>query len=194
MKSILKRNLLSSLCSASLGFAVLAGCAPSNPPVAVTPEATPSQLPPPPPQAAIKAAPNNAAPDNAPTVQAPTSASPGSSPTAQASPSTDGNRDRGQITFPAGSTSTSVDGNLASKAIDRYTFTASAGQNGTISVESPNQTVLLTLIDPQGSPIQRYQSGASSWSGKLNDNGTYIVDVVATGDASTYKLNVSIQP
>ncbi|MBW4421755.1 MAG: hypothetical protein KME13_21470 [Myxacorys californica WJT36-NPBG1] len=193
MKSILKQNLLSSLCSASLSFAVLVGCAPSNPPTAVTPEATPSQLPPPPPQAAVKAAPNNAAPNNAPAVQVPTSASPDSSP-AQASPSTDGNRNRGQITFPAGSTSTSVDGNLASKAIDRYTFVASAGQNGTISVESPNQTVLLTLIDPQGSPIQRYQSGASSWSGKLNDNGTYIIDVVATGDASTYKLNVSIQP
>lgn len=188
MKSILKRNLLSKLCGASLIFVLLIGCAPSNPPAAVTPEATPSQLPPPPPQASVKAVPNNA-----PAVRASASASP-SSPVAQATPSTDASRDRGQITFSPGSTSTSIDGNLASKAIDRYTFVASAGQNGTISIDSPNQTVLLTLIDPQGSPIQRYQSGSSSWSGKLNDSGTYIIDVVATGDASTYKLNVSVQP
>jgi hypothetical protein len=200
MKERIPRNLFNWGCGVSLLMATLAGCAqaPSTNP---SPQVAPSQLPPPPPQASIRAVPNTAPAQPPSSSQPLTDTTPSASQTdatsapqiAQATPS-EGSHDRGQIAFQTGSTSTSVQGNLASKAIDRFTFTASAGQPATIAIESPNQDVLLTLVDPQGSPIQRYQSGSASWSGKLPTNGTYVVDVIATGSASTYKLNVSIQP
>lgn len=105
---------------------------------------------------------------------------------------TTGNRDRGKINFAAGSSSATVEGNLASKAVDQFTFDATANQTGTITIESPNQDVLLTLVAPSGSPIQRYQSGQSNWSGTLPESGTYRVNVVATKQAASYKMNVSI--
>ncbi|NDJ18696.1 hypothetical protein [Myxacorys almedinensis] len=188
MWNFLNNHVLNKLWGTSLVFVLLVGCQ-STPPTVVSPAPSPSLLPPPPPQASIRTVPNTA-----PTATASVGASPESSPVAQAAPTTGGDRDRGAITFAPGSTSASVEGSLPRRAIDRYTFIASTGQNGTISIESPDQTVLLTLIDPQGSPIQRYQSGSSSWSGKLSDSGTYIIDVVSTKEASTYTLNISIQP
>ena len=100
--------------------------------------------------------------------------------------------DRKKITFEPGSSSTTIEGNLASKATEQYTFEATANQTGTITITSPNQTVLLTLVAPSGSPIQRYQSGQSNWTGTLPESGAYRVSVVATDQASSYKLNVSI--
>ncbi len=104
---------------------------------------------------------------------------------------TTGNRDRGKINFAAGSSSATVEGNLASKAVDQFTFDATANQTGTITIDSQNQNVLLTLVAPSGSPIQRYQSGQSSWSGTLPESGTYRISAVATQQAS-YKLTLTI--
>jgi hypothetical protein len=100
----------------------------------------------------------------------------------------------GTIKFQPGATTATVEGTVASKQIARYTFDASAGQPATIAIASPNQDVLLTLIDPQGNPIQRYQSGGSSWSGKLTRSGTYTIDAFAAGQTSTFSIKVEIQP
>lgn len=101
---------------------------------------------------------------------------------------------RGSIQFPAGSTNTGINGYLAPQNIDRYSFTASAGQPANITVNSPNGQVLLTLIDPNGNPIIRAQSDATSWSGTLPADGTYRVDVVNQSSPSFYRLGVSITP
>lgn len=127
---------------------------------------------------------------------APTKPSESASPTVSPSlPSATGAiDDQKRIQFQAGATTATVEGTLTAKKIDRYTFDAKAGQSASVSIASPRQDVLLTIVDPQGSPIQRYQSGSSSWSGKLPTDGVYIVDVVATGETSNYTLTVSIQP
>lgn len=99
--------------------------------------------------------------------------------------------DRGKIEFAAGSSSATIEGDLANKAMAQYTFDAVENQTATITITSPAQSVLLTLVSPSGSPIQRYQSGLSTWSGTLPESGTYRVSVVAT-QASSYKLNLAI--
>jgi len=101
---------------------------------------------------------------------------------------------RGPIQFQSGGTTALRRGYLQSQAIDRYTFTAYAGQPTTITIGSPYRGVLLTLVDPNGIPIVRYQSGASSWSGTLPTTGTYRLDAVATQGPSPYDLSLNIQP
>ena len=100
---------------------------------------------------------------------------------------------RGSIEFPADGTYTSVNGYLVSQNIDRYHFTAHAGQPVNLAIRSPGRQVVLTLIDPNGNPIVRYQSGATSWSGRLPANGNYQIDVANQSDASSYNLKLSIR-
>jgi hypothetical protein len=100
---------------------------------------------------------------------------------------------RGVIQFPPGGTYAAINGYLAPQNTDRYTFVASAGQPANLTVNSPDGQVLLTLVDPNGYPLVRSQSGASSWSGTLPASGTYRVDVVNPSGASRYTLRTSIR-
>ncbi len=108
--------------------------------------------------------------------------------------STGGTRDLGPIEFAPGSTTASVDNFIDPRGIDRYTFNASAGQPANLTINSPRAQVMLTLIDPNGNPLVRYQSGANFWSGKLPADGTYQVDVVNQSGASSYSLELRITP
>lgn len=99
----------------------------------------------------------------------------------------------GSIKFPSGGTYASIGGYLASQNIDRYHFRANAGQPINLAIRSPGRQVLLTLIDPNGNPIVRYQSGATSWFGRLPADGNYQVDVVNQSGASSYNLGLSIR-
>jgi hypothetical protein len=169
---------------------LLAGCSqttstnPSNTPspTASSPPATSS-----PTQTPIPAVPNTVPTD-------PLSATPTPAPAPSEPSATGAIDDQKPIQFQPGATTATVEGKLPAKRIDRYTFAATAGQSTTVSINSPGQDVLLTIVDPQGSPMQRYQSGSPTWSGKLPTDGIYMVDVVATGKASSYTLTVSIQP
>lgn len=102
--------------------------------------------------------------------------------------------DRGLIQFPAGGTFASVNGYLASQNIDSYRFNASAGQPVSLSVRSPNGQIVVGLLAPDGRPIARYQSGATSWSGKLPTDGIYQIVVVNPSSASSYRVGLSILP
>ncbi|MFB2894781.1 hypothetical protein ACE1CI_17870 [Aerosakkonemataceae cyanobacterium BLCC-F50] len=104
-------------------------------------------------------------------------------------------RDRGAIKFQSGATSATVQGDLPLKDdVDRYTLRAFAGQPANINISSPGQKVLLTIVDPNGNPIVRYQGGVARWSGKLPASGTYIIEAIADGGTSPYNLRVNIQP
>lgn len=99
---------------------------------------------------------------------------------------------QGAIQFAPGRIYTSVNGYLNPKNTDRYTFDASAGQSVNLRINSPRGQVMLTLIDPNGNPLVRYQSGANSWSGTLPAGGTYQVDVLNQSGASSYNLGLRI--
>ena len=105
-----------------------------------------------------------------------------------------GVNDQGTINFPPGRTSTQVTGFVGRNQIDRYTFTASAGQPTSINIGSATGQVFLTLVSPGGIPLQRAQAGGAGWSGTLPENGTYTLDVVNAGGGSRYTINLSIRP
>jgi outer membrane biosynthesis protein TonB len=165
---------------------LIVGCssAPPPPPVTQATPASPSPTPTVSPSTPVPVAP--ASPEASP---APTSSPDPEPPVAKTK-----EVENQVIQFQPGKTETSVQGKVTSKGIDRFTFEATAGQPGKISITSPNQDVLLTLIDPQGSPIQRYQSGSATWDGTLPTSGTYTVDVFGGGQDSSYTLTVSILP
>ena len=100
---------------------------------------------------------------------------------------------RGRIQFQPNTTKASVSNDLE-YGIDRYTFKASAGQPASVNISSPGQRVLLTIIDPNGTPIARYQNGVTNWSGTLRVRGIYTIEAVAPGIASQYKLSLNIEP
>jgi hypothetical protein len=101
---------------------------------------------------------------------------------------------RGEIHFQPNATSASVTSQLAANNIDHYTFEASAGQPASIYLSSPDGDVALTLIDPNGNPILRSQAGLSDWSGTLPVSGTYTLNAVSIGSATTYNLSLNINP
>jgi hypothetical protein len=103
-------------------------------------------------------------------------------------------RYQGPIQFQPGATSTVVRNYLPYQDIDRYTFNATGGQSANVSIYSPGRDVLLTIVDPNGNPIVRYQSGASYWSGILPASGNYTVDAVAAQGAAPYSLQLGVQP
>jgi hypothetical protein len=100
---------------------------------------------------------------------------------------------RGLIQIQSGKTSAQIESFLLLHNIDRYTFQASAGQNATLTIHSPDQDVLLTIVDPEGSPIVRYESGKSQWVGKLPMSGTYTIDAVNVKADTKYTLDLNIQ-
>jgi hypothetical protein len=100
---------------------------------------------------------------------------------------------RGRIQFQPGATKASITSYLED-GIDRYTFEAYAGQPASVNISSPAQKVFLTIIDPYGTPIARYQNGVTNWSGTLRASGIYTIEAVAPGITSQYKLSLSIEP
>lgn len=180
MKAILYR-ILTAL---SLGL-IIVSCGSGQAPLAGTNSPSVTQATPTPTQTPTTLATITPTPTQTAQAQTPQAVQP-------LSPPSSGNHDRGKIEFASGTTSATVEGNLASKAVDQFTFDATENQTGTITIASPNQDVLLTLVAPSGSPIQRYQSGQSNWSGTLPESGTYRVSAVATNQASSYKLTVAI--
>lgn len=100
---------------------------------------------------------------------------------------------RGFIQFQPGATSAQINHFLAFHNVDRYTFQASAGQNAVLDLKSSGRSVLLTIVDPEGSPMVRYEGGAFQWSGTLPHSGNYTVDAVNVKAGTNYTLALSIQ-
>ncbi|MEM8604014.1 MAG: PPC domain-containing protein [Cyanobacteria bacterium P01_H01_bin.121] len=101
----------------------------------------------------------------------------------------------GAIQFRPGATSWHNQQYIGANQSDHYTFAATAGQDATISVNSPGQDTVLAIVSPSGEPIATGQmSGQTSWQGQLPESGTYQLDVIDQGPATNYGLNVSIDP
>ncbi|MDV3348986.1 PPC domain-containing protein [Leptothoe sp. LEGE 181152] len=102
--------------------------------------------------------------------------------------------DRGAVQFPAGAIETQIEGNLAASSIDRYTFSASAGQNTAILMNSSSQQVRLAVTAPNGAQLTNQQNSSTSWAGNLPKDGTYTIDVIGGQASSTYKIGLRIEP
>jgi hypothetical protein len=99
-----------------------------------------------------------------------------------------------RIQFQPGAISASVNGSVSAHAVTSYILGAQAGQTMTVTLTSPAHNVLLTIYGlDDGSPLVRYVSGASSWSGTLPATQDYVVEAFATGNTSTFTLKATVK-
>ncbi len=100
-----------------------------------------------------------------------------------------------RITFPAGGTSATVQGNLGANGIDRYALRALAGQTLIVSVLSSQSQMLLSVNGANGDVYKSSGAGGASWSGTLRTTQDYILTVsTPTGAPAVYTLLVTIPP
>ena len=98
------------------------------------------------------------------------------------------------ITFAPGAISATINGDVAAYESDDYILAAQAGQTMDVTITSPNNNVLLTIVGADGIPLTNgLMSGAMSWRGELPATQDYTIRAIGTDEATTYTLNVTIE-
>ena len=85
-----------------------------------------------------------------------------------------------------------VEGSMRGGDTVVYPLTAEAGQ--TLSVDQVEESVLLTVLGPDGEPVGRRARRVRSWQGVLEDSGEYRIQLspVRGISSSDYTLNVTL--
>ena len=100
-----------------------------------------------------------------------------------------------RITFPAGGTTTTVQGELAPNTTDRYVLRALAGQTMTVKIVSTKDQVILRVWATDGQMLVPDQANATNWTGRLPGNEDYIIDAWSIASANIgYTLQVTVPP
>lgn len=98
-----------------------------------------------------------------------------------------------RLTIPAGSDHTSYSGPIAQPDTVSFLAHGNAGQTMQVTLTSPGSDVLLTIYGlDDGSPLIRYVSGATSWTGTLPGTQDYMIEARATGSSTTFTVTVKI--
>ena len=97
-----------------------------------------------------------------------------------------------RISFAAGATSATVEGNLAARQTQYYVLRAFGGQTMQVNA-TPEGMVRLIIYGADGSVLLSGMGGVASFSGTLPSDQDYIVAVDAGPDAVAYTLEVSIE-
>jgi hypothetical protein len=97
-----------------------------------------------------------------------------------------------RISFAAGATSATVEGNLAARQTRQYVLRASGGQTMEVNA-TPEGLVRLIIYGADGSVLMSGMGEGASFSGTLPSDQDYIVAVQAGPQAVAYTLQVSIQ-
>ena len=85
-----------------------------------------------------------------------------------------------------------VEGNMRGGDTVVYPLTAEAGQ--TLTVDQTEESVLLTVVGPNGEPVGRRASRVRNWQGVLKESGEYKIQMspVKGIASSDYSLNVTL--
>ncbi|PZO20049.1 MAG: serine/threonine protein kinase [Leptolyngbya foveolarum] len=85
-----------------------------------------------------------------------------------------------------------VEGNMRGGDTVVYPLTAEAGQ--TLTVEQAEESVLLTVLGPNGEPVGRRASRVRSWQGVLEESGEYKIQMspVKGVSSSNYSLDATL--
>ena len=99
-----------------------------------------------------------------------------------------------RISFAPGTTSATVQGDVAAHVSDDYILSAQADQTMRINIDSPNSNVLLTIVGADGIPLTNgNMSGATSWQGQLPATQDYTLRAIGTLEPASYTLTVTIE-
>jgi hypothetical protein len=96
-----------------------------------------------------------------------------------------------RISFAAGATSATVEGNLAARETRHYVLRASGGQTMEVNA-SPAGKVRLIIYGADGTVLMSHMGEGASFSGTLPSDQDYIVAVETGPEAASYSLEVSI--
>jgi len=97
------------------------------------------------------------------------------------------------IVFPEGVRSASYSGRSRAFGLDRYTLQAQGGDAATVTVDSPNADVFLSIFGlAEPHVLALAVEEASSWSGVIPASQEYAINVFAIGLQTAYSLNVKV--
>jgi hypothetical protein len=99
-----------------------------------------------------------------------------------------------RITFGPGESAATIKEMIEERGTGFYVLQAQEGQIMAVEIISPNGDVLLTVVGEDGTPLKRYQNGPPSWTSRLPATQDYFIHAVSVGPATSYTLNVRIQP
>ncbi len=99
------------------------------------------------------------------------------------------------LTFPKGSNTTSVEGEIHPRQMVDYLLEAKEGQRLKVKVESPNEDVLLNIVALEnGMPILRYGAEATEFDDVLPYTDRYLISVFGgSPNDTTYTLTVTLE-
>ena len=103
-----------------------------------------------------------------------------------------------RITFPPGTFSTTVVGQVSAGRTNEYVLKANAGQQMLVSVvpTMPNaQDVVLSVVGADGTVLLSSMPGASSFSGDLPSSQDYFLRLTGSSQTNTiFRLTVTVEP
>jgi hypothetical protein len=105
-------------------------------------------------------------------------------------------KDRGEIRFPKGRTSTLVRGRLGRNVRDQYLVRARAGQLMTVSLESNDPQLGFDVFVTTGLealPVTPADELQTAWSGKLPAGDEYYINVLSKGAGGDYSFELKIE-
>ena len=76
------------------------------------------------------------------------------------------------------------------EVVGAYALRASAGQTLRVTLNSPNNDVLLTVVGADGTPVKYYDDWSTTWEGVLPTTQDYHLLLVATGGDSRFTMTV----
>jgi hypothetical protein len=97
-----------------------------------------------------------------------------------------------RITFKPSATSEVVLGSITGGSINHYILRAMANQSMSVSIISPTRDLFLTIYGQDGTVLKRAADDSPIWGGKLPTSQDYWLNVVSTGQDTTYKIEISI--
>ncbi len=97
-----------------------------------------------------------------------------------------------RITFQPGAISGTAQGTVRAGATNSYVIGASGGQTMSVVLISP-VSLLLGIEGNDGVRLKPYQSGGNTWQGILPATQDYWINVLSTGAAGVYQIQVTIQ-
>ena len=102
-----------------------------------------------------------------------------------------------RIQFPRGAVSATVASPTQTcvpqgvEVVGAYALRASAGQTLRVTLNSPNNDILLTVVGADGTPVKYYDDWSTVWEGVLPTTQDYHLLLVATGGDSRFTMTVT---
>lgn len=98
------------------------------------------------------------------------------------------------LTFTPSVTTTVLTGAIGEGATNTYTLQAQQDQSLTVVLNSPTNALRLRVRGEDGAVLKAAEDGALIWTGQLPTTQGYLLDLISTGPALTYTLQVTLPP